>query len=100
MDRAGGKFPGERRGAVVGGKLHRDPAPRQRARERLRRKQVPAGTACRDQDERLRRPAHARAPPRAASYSRSATASARERRLVSAISMPMPKASEISDEPP
>ena len=74
--------------AVIRHKLHRQAAPRQRHRQRFRRKKMSARASGCEQDRLI---AHSVTRPMICDFGR---------RLVTAMRKPMPSASEMSEEPP
>ena len=85
---------------MIGREIDRDAAARERIRQRLGRKQMPAGPAGGEQHQRGGGIIHQAGLPTEARLPSPDNNSVRGRSRVKASSMPMPQASEIIDEPP
>ena len=88
------------RGAMVGDEMDFGATPVERRRQRLGRKQMSAGAAGRHQHRCRGHPVGRLHHTRLPAITSSPGSCALGRSRVSATSMPMPKASEINDEPP
>ena len=88
MDGARGKGAAITDRPIIGHQLHRQAAPRQRHRQRFRRKEMAASAAGSQKNRTL---AHSMTRPMISDFGL---------RRVTAMRKPMASASEISDEPP